>query len=467
MATGDRTSGRPGRRAAVLAAVAAVLAGGCAWTPKPVTAPVELPAAFSATGEAEPPDHWWRAFDDEGLDALIEEALTGNFALWAVRDRLDQARAVARRSGADLWPSLDGRAGVSREVERTARTGRDYETSYSLGVLAGYEVDLWGRIRATRGAALLEARAREQDLQAAAISLAATVARTWYQWVETRARQDLVAEQLATNRRYLDVITLQFRKGRAGATDVLQQKQLVERTQGELIRLQSAEAALAHALAVLAGRAPGALQWPAATTLPDLPPLPATGVPAAWVHRRPDVAAAARRVQAADGQLAAAIADQFPRLSLSADAATAAGRVGDLFDNWFASLAANLTAPLFEGGRLRAEVDRTRAVAAEALHAYGQAVVVSLAEVEDALVRERRQGEYVASLAEQLALARQATDQTLENYTKGTTDFLRYLTALQSYQSLQRQYLAARLELVLGRIELYRALAGGWADDGR
>lgn len=458
----NRTSPRHTSTAAALAVAAALLLSGCLWTPRPVESPVELPAAFSAVGEAPAPERWWLSFEDQALNALVTDALAGNFSFLAVRDRLDQARAVAVRSGAALWPTLDGRAGASRDVTRSPATGRVYDTDYSLGVFAAYEVDLWGRIRAGRGAARLDVGATEQDLRAAAISLTATVARTWYRLVETRAQLALVDEQLEVNRQYLDVITLQFHKGQVGATDVLQQKQLVERTRGDRIRLQSARAVLEHELAVLAGRPPGTLETPSAATLPELPPLPTPGVPVAWVRRRPDVVAAERRVQAADARLAAAIADRFPRLSLSADAVTSADRVADLFDNWIASLAANLTAPLFQGGRLRAEVDRTRAVAAERLHAYGQTVLVSLAEVENALVREARQAAYVRSLVEQLALARQAKNQTLENYTKGTTDFLRYLTALQSYQRLQREVVAARSELVLFRIDLYRALAGGW-----
>jgi len=456
-------SPRRGGGPAVLAMSAtAVLMAGCLWAPQSVDPPVELPAAFSAVGEAPLADRWWRGFDDEVLDDLMAEALAGNFNFLAVWDRLDQVRAVAVRSGADLWPTLDGRAGASRDVARTPQTGRVYDTDYSLGLFAAYEVDLWGRIRATHGAARLDVEASEQNLQAGAISLTASVARTWYLLVEARAQLALVEEQLKINRQYLDVITLQFRTGQTGATDVLQQKQLVERTRSDLIRLRSTRAVLEHELAVLVGKVPGTLEVPPVATLPDLPALPAPGVPVEWVRRRPDVVAAELRVQAADARLAAAVADRFPRLSLSADAVTSGERVRDLFDNWIASLAANLTAPLFEGGRLRAEVARTRAVAAERLHTYGQAVLVSLSEVEDALVQEARQAEYVASLTQQLVLARQAKDQTLEYYTKGTTDFLRYLTALQSYQNLQRQHLAARLDLVLFRIDLYRALAGGW-----
>ncbi|MBN2582661.1 MAG: TolC family protein, partial [Planctomycetes bacterium] len=162
-------------------------------------------------------------------------------------------------------------------------------------------------------------------------------------------------------------------------------------------------------------------------------------------------------------RVAAAIADQFPTLGISVRAETSAERVRDLFDNWLAALAANVVAPIIDGGSRRAEVERTRAVVSERLNSYGQTVLESLKEVEDALAQESRQAEYVASLTKQLDLARQSTDQTLENYTKGSVDFTRYLTTLLSYQILQRTHLQAQRDLVLYRIDLCRSLAGSWA----
>jgi outer membrane protein TolC len=197
-------------------------------------------------------------------------------------------------------------------------------------------------------------------------------------------------------------------------------------------------------------------------TLPDLPPLPSTGLPAELVRRRPDVRAAERRVQAADRDVWVAIAEQFPRLGLTVGAETSAQELRYLFDNWLASMAANVAAPLFDAGLRRAEVRRRRAVLSERLNGYGGAVLRAVREVEDALVRQVRQAEYVRSLTRQRELSRQAAEQTRQRYIKGSEDFIRYLTTVLSYQRLQRTTLQARLDLVLYRIELYRALAGGW-----
>jgi NodT family efflux transporter outer membrane factor (OMF) lipoprotein len=446
---------------ACLVAAAFVLSA-CGAPAGEVAGPAELPDAFSASGGAVAPERWWTAFGDPRLNELTHRALAGNFTLRGAWDRLAQARAVADRTAAPLLPSVEGSAGVARTAREVSGLPRTDETTFSLGAAAAFEVDLWGRVRSTYDAARLDAAATEEELHAAAITLAARVAATWYQLVEQRGQADLLAEQLETNEKYLEIITLRYRQGKAGATDVLQQRQLVESTRGELALVDSAIAVLRHEMAVLLGRPPGTFDAPAAAELPKLPPLPSTGLPAELVRRRPDVRAAEIRVRAADRLAAAAVADQFPRLSLTASAEASAEQVADIFDNWLANLAANLVAPLFDAGRRRAEVERTRAVLSERLHRYGQTVLESFQDVEDALAREDEQARYVASLGRQLELARQAAEQNLDNYTKGTTDFTRYLTSLLTYQNLQRSSLRARRQLVGFRIDLYRALAGRW-----
>jgi len=449
-------------RLAPLLLLAAAALAGCAAEGVRVEPPVAVPARFSAEGEAPLPDRWWRALGDEHLSALMEEALTENFSIRQAWDRLDQARAAAEAAGAPLWPSLDGSAGAARTRTKVRPLPRTYATQWTLGLAAAYEVDLWGRVRSTHDAARLDAYATAEDLRAAAITLTAQIARTWIRWAEARAELGVLDEQLAVNQAYLDLIRTRFGQGQGSATDVLQQEEATEAVRGERARLESAAGVLAHQLAVLVGRPPGTLRVAPPPRLPDLPPLPRTGLPAELIGRRPDVRAAALRLQAADRRVWAAVADQFPRISLTATTETSAEAVRDLFDNWLASLAANLTAPLFDAGRRRAEVERTRAALSERLNAYGEAVLRALEEVENALLQEAHQTHYVASLAEQRDLARQAAEQTLANYTKGTMSFERYLSARLTYQRLQRAYLQARRDLALYRVDLYRALAGGW-----
>ena len=247
--------------------------------------------------------------------------------------------------------------------------------------------------------------------------------------------------------------------GTQGLQAYLRSTDLLERFLQELMR---GTKVLEHQLAILLGRAPGDLSLEYPETLPVLPPLPQAGLSLELVRRRPDVRAAELRVQAADRRVGAAIADCFPRLGLTVGAETSAEQVRDLFDNWLANIAANLAGPLFDAGLRQAEVERTRAVVSEQLNSYGQVVLTALKEVEDALVQESKQAEYVASLERQLDSSAKAAAQTLENYTKGTMDFTRYLTTLLSHQQLQRKYIMAKRDLILYRIDLYRALAGSW-----
>jgi NodT family efflux transporter outer membrane factor (OMF) lipoprotein len=407
-------------------------------------------------------DRWWETVDDPAVTRLIESALAGNFDLKTAWDRLDQARAIARREGADLYPYLDGTDSVSRSARESDPGGRTYSDEVSIGLAASYEVDLWKRVEAAHDAAGLQAQATAQDLRAAALSLSARVANTWYRLVEQQSQMALLQRQIETNLRYLELVELRFQKGDVSATDVLQQRKLVEATRTERARVQSDLQVLRNLLSTLTGDLPRQTEVHEESRLPELPPLPDTGVPAQWMRHRPDIHSAYLRVQASDRRLAAAIADRYPRFSLSAMARTAAGNPGQLFDEWLASVAGNITAPLVDGGRRRAEVDRNRAAASEALHDYGQTILNGMREVEDALTNERQQQKTVQGTRRQLALSNRTVEQLVRRYRNGTVNFLRVLDELRTQQQLQRNLLSTRGQLIRDRISLYRALGGGW-----
>ena len=200
----------------------------------------------------------------------------------------------------------------------------------------------------------------------------------------------------------------------------------------------------------------------ARASLVDVPALPVTGVPAQQLQQRPDVRQGWLSLLAADQRVAVAIADRFPRLSLSASATSSSDKARDLFNDWLGNLSANLLLPVIDGGRRRAEVDSRRAVAAEALDNYRQTLVQAFAEVEDALVQERQQQAFLASVDKQLRLSTLAIQRLRDSYRNGAVDYLRVLTALVSQQSLERTQIQARRQLIEFRINLYRALAGGW-----
>jgi len=460
--------GRWGNRGAspvVLCLVALLGPAGCGpkTPPTPAAPPDEVPGAFSRSGDEATEAKWWLVFGDDRLNVLVAQALSDNPGLQSTWARLAQARAAARRAGAETEPALTGEASASRtRIDAPPGKGSMTVSDLALGLAVSYEVDLWGRVRSSLEEAKMDVRAGRADLDAAAITLTARVADTWCRLLDSQAQIALIDEQIATNRKYLEIISLRARRRQANAIDELQQAQRLATTRSQRIQAESARQVLAHELAVLVGKPPAAALPGVAGPLPKMPPMPRTGVPADVLRRRPDVRAAAFRLAGAHHAVAAAAADRFPRVSLSGRLETSGDRTRELFNNWLAMLAANLTAPILDGGSRAAEAERTRAAAEQALHDYGQAVLTALREVEDALVRERHQADFLASLIEQLKLSDKIIDQSMKRYIGGTVNYLRVLDALRSHQVLQRQILTARLNLLRNRITLYRALGGGW-----
>ncbi len=433
-----------------------LIAASCATPRTEVPLLFEPPDAFSSDGESALADAWWESFGDASLNGFMAQALSNNLSLRATWDRLAQAEATARRQGADIYPSLDIVASAT-SIDRDE--GRAEE--YSGGLVASYELDIWGRVRSTREAASLDVAATAAQLRAAAITLSAEIANAWFQRAEQAGQLNLLEQQLATSEKSLEILRSRFRSGQSSAVDVLQQEQLVEARRGDMSSARARLAVLENQLAILAGQSAGsAIPEPAAWE--NLPPAPETGLPADLLQRRPDVLRAYHLVLAADERAAAALADRFPRFSISARYTSTEAAASDLFSNWITTLAANLVAPVIDGGAKRAEVERARAALSEAINTYGQTVLTALSEVENALVREQHQRELLDSLHRQLELATQVTDQTRERYLRGIGDFLRVLTAELSQQNLERNVLAAERELREFRVALCRALSGGF-----
>lgn len=454
----------PSRMAVALAIVLMpVMLASCASVPRrgPVTDAV--PSAFSASGEMSVKPRWWLSLQDTTLNRLMDQALGDNLSLKGAFARLAQAEAMARRERASRFPSLDAQAGATRVNRSDAGPGIQEGNTLTVSGAASYELDIWGRVRSLSDAAALDYQGRAEDLDAAALTLSAQVALTYYQLVEQQAQLTLLADQLASNEQVLELVTLRFRRGRVSATDVLRQRQSAESFRGQISLASGRRAALEHALAVLLGRGPREKVLSAdAYMFAPLPPLPETGVPADLIRQRPDTRRAFLSLQAADRRAAAAVAARFPRISLSGQVSTSGESSGDLFHNWVTNLGANLLLPLFDAGRRKAEVDRSQALTTELLHTYEQIVLNALREVEDALVQEQRQHQYLTSLESQLSMSQKVIDRTRDNFTSGAATYLQVLDALRTHQQLERSVLTGRRGLLSNRIELYRALGGGF-----
>jgi len=431
--------------------------------------PISLPERFAEAESGEPsPLFWWEAFQDPELDRLEKKALTANFDLRQAWDRLEQADALARQAGAAQWPSLDFQAGAGRSRSAVAggRLGGAVEVDQiALSVGAAYEVDVWKRIASLKRGAVLDREAARQDLDAAAMTLSARVAAAWFTFLEEGAQLELLLEQQNTGRTFLELTLLRFSTGLSSALDVYQQRQQLAATRAQVPLAQARREVARHQLAVLTGETSLPELGLEPSPLADLPPLPALGLPADLLQRRPDIRRAQLRLAAADHRVAAAVADRFPALRIGGDTGFESydfGDIGNIFSNWVWSLMANLTWPVFDGGRRKAEVDRTRAVVRERLDAYGQAVLVAVQEVQDALVQERRQKEFLDEVEGQVTLAGATLREARMRYLNGLSDYLPVLAALQSLQELERGRLTARRNLLSFRVELYRAMGGAW-----
>ncbi len=427
---------------------------GCSVAPQRAAVEPELPAQFVGAGKQLAPALWWQAFDDAELDRLVALALAENPSLQAVAARLRAAQAQASGSAAGLFPSLSASRSVSEGFD-----DQPDDRIHAAGLSAAYEVDLWGRVRAGRDASRLQAQATAQELAAARISLAANVAVLWYQIGSSAERLGRIETEREVYERIGQLVETRYRYGQAPASDVLRQRQLIESTRSleaaTLAELGVRQNALAELLGQPALAAELAGRLPALTTA-----LPATGVPAVAVNRRPDVRGAWLQVQAADRTVAAAVANRFPQLNLSASYSSSGAAGAEFFDSWLGTLMASLGAPLIDGGARRAEVARTQAVLDQRLADYRGAVLGAFREVADALLQDQQLQIRVASLEQQLALSDQVVDRLERQLRNGSDSYLALLDAQITNSALRREVISTRQLWAEQRIGLYRALAG-------
>ena len=461
-----------------LAGVVLVLAGcGARQHDGNLEMPVEVPTAWAASDAAtetvdSPPEAFWDRVDDPELAGLVALAFVDNPNLQAAAARLDQAEAVARQTRAGLFPTvnLDARASRQRNLLQLPGPGGQTQTTslttsqFSLQLTAAWAPDLWGGTRATRDAAARDLLAGVADAEVLALDIAEGIAVAWIDARYQRVQRALIAEQLETNGTWLDIVQGRFANGNATALDILQQQQQLEALQRQLPLLDAAEDSAARRIDVLIGRTPGTTRLGDADTLPDIPLPEPLAVPASWLEHRPDVRAARLRAEAADRRVAAAIANRLPSITLTGSLGLQSPNVTDLFDDFVWSLAAGLTQPLFDAGRLRAEQDRTEAVVDERVAQYAGTLLVAMQEVEDALANEAAQRAVIDNIDREIATAERAFHAAVDQYRQGVIDYLRVLTPRQTLERLALERVQAERQLVLIRLGLLRSMGAPWTD---
>ena len=431
--------------------------------------PAKVPKTFSTGEETQrSANPWWQELGSPGFELYVDELLAENFDLKRGFARVKQMQAVAKKTGSARWPMVDGKVGVSfsQSVFSLGDLGDQTieSTRYPIDVSIGYEVDLWGKVSSAVRASELELVASREDLSAMGLSLTGAAARLWFLIREHQAHLELLDRQEKIGLDYVKVIRFRVERGLAGALDVLQQEQQLAAIRARRPRHQVIIDTSKHQLAILAGRPPLEGNWTPPVGLPSMGALPGKGLPVELLQSRPDMRAALRRVTAADYRVGVAIGDQYPAVRFSASGGLSGTEPSNIFTSWIYNLASNLVAPLFDGFRRSAEVDRTRAALEEAVQGYGKAVLSAFGEVEDALARERAERETMALTAKQLEAGRRTLEEATRRYQNGLSGYLPVLQSLKALQELEHSMLSAQGRAWSERIGLYLALGGSWID---
>lgn len=457
-----------------LAILGAVACTACRAVPDPTprTIGLELPPDYTAADAADgaPPDLWWRTFDAPELTAAVEAALLHNRDLGAAVARVDAAVAHAAIAGAELWPRAT--AGTDLERRRLNFIGLPIPgrsdvlnvttNQFALSLDLAWEIDLWGRVRAGELAAEADLAAAVADLRAARLSIAGRTAQVWLAAVEATQQLALAEETATTFRSIAELVERRFEAGVRPALDLRLAR--ADQAQADAVVVQRGRQRdeLLRQLQVLTGSYPDASITPG-TQLPAVPPPVPAGLPVDLLERRSDVVAAERHLAAADARLAQARADLWPRLSLTASGGTSSAELEDLVDLDFRvwSIGANVLAPLFEGGRRRANVALHDAQRLAALSEFAATVLQALREVETALFAEAALADEVARRTAAADAATAAYELSQERYDRGLVDITTLLTAQRGAVAARTQLLAARRERLDNRIDLLLALGGG------
>ena len=456
--------------ASAVAVLALLALGACATDDVPPGRPpgtLEMPIAWTESGAADAAAltrDWWRGFGSAELSALIDAALAASPDIGIAAERVRQAEAQARIAGATLFPALNFSAGTGRRETRPDGGSWSGENSSSATLSASYEIDLWGRIASEVRSARSSLRATRFDQETVRLTLAAGVANGYFQLLSLRGRLAIARENLVIAERVFSLVDARARNGAASALDVARQQAAVLTLRASIPTLELQERQTLYALAILAGGPPEgfAVAGSTVTTL-DVPRV-GPGLPADLLVRRPDLASAEAQLAAANANVAAARAALLPGISLSGSAGLASNVLINFLNSPTATLAlgASLLQPIFDGGRLRGQVEVAASRERELVEAYHKAILAALADVESALAAggsTANQEDLQAQVVEQQRTALRLAE---IRYREGIDDLLILLDAQRTLFQAEDQLAQIRLSRLQASISLFKALGGGW-----
>jgi multidrug efflux system outer membrane protein len=458
---------------------ALLLAYGCQKRPiQPLYQPELNPAdrwSASDTDTGDVPDQWWVRFEDPVLAELVTEGLSANYNLKAAAARLEAAAAQARVAGADLLPQVS--AGLNANGQRQNFIGfpipgsegqvlsRTFK-SFGVSLDASWEPDVWNRIAAGEAAAIADWEAAAADLRAARLSLTAQIGKAWYAIVESREQLRLAEKTAANYRDTSERIRGRYAAGLLSSLDLRLSLSSLHSAEALVKQRQQQLDAALRQLEILLGKYPRA-QVESSSRLPELPSLPSAGVPAELVSRRPDLVAAERRMLAAGARWEQSRLALYPSFKLTGRIGTSADDFLQAFSGDFLmwNLAGNILQPVFQGGRLRAQIQLADARSKESAAQWASSVLRAFAEVESALAADRLLQSREGDVANAMTQAGASLKLAENRYASGLEPFVTVLEAQRRSLEAESQLLTVRRQRLDTRIDLHLALGGNVRSD--
>jgi NodT family efflux transporter outer membrane factor (OMF) lipoprotein len=468
---------------AVVGALVLLVGGGCSLAPPQKIPDVPIATRYKETApwiaaqpsDTLPRDAWWRSYGDTELDALETRLIANSPDLASALARYRQAKAITDSTRAALLPSFTGTLNLQRDRQAQQRPLRvlgpsspDEYGSYTVNGEIDYEIDLWGRIRNQVEAGVASEQAAEADLENARLSLQAQLADSYIALRGLDRQLALLDDSVTAYRKALDLTTSRHDGGIASGLDVARAQTQLDSTRAQLKQTLAQRALDEHAIAALVGDSPSTFAIEPRLADIVLPQVP-TGVPSVLLQRRPDIAAAERRIAQANASIGVARAALYPSITLSGLIGYQSSELGHFIaaPNTFWAIGPNLVAPLFDGGRRRAEVERTRAVLDEQSGRYRSVVLAAFQQVEDNLAllhhyRDAAEAERSAQEAAQRSL-----DYASLRYREGAVNYLEVVTAQTALLQTQQTSLSLDTQQQRASVQLVRALGGGWSLESR
>jgi NodT family efflux transporter outer membrane factor (OMF) lipoprotein len=460
----------------VLPAIAVLQICGCTVGPNYKRPAAEVPTAYKELGnwkQAQPNDqnlggNWWEMFQDPQLNALEAQVNVSNQNLKAAEAQYTQARALLRYNRAAYYPTITAGANASRtkisnnrppKLSTNGVTYNDFQIPFELS----YEVDVWGRIRRTVESYREQAQASAADLATVNLSMHAQVALFYFQARVLDAEEQLLSATVTEYEQALELIQNRYAGGIASDLEVQQATTQLETTRAQAIDVGVARAQYEHAVAILIGKPPADFSLAALPLTTPPPPIPA-GLPSELLERRPDIAAAERRMASANAQIGVAKAAYYPTISLSGTGGFESGTLGTLISGpgalW--SLGGSAVAPIFDAGRRRANVDIAIAAYQQTVANYRETVLTGFQQVEDSLAALRILENEAQVQDRAVIAARNYLDLANTRYTGGVTSYLEVTTAQSAALSDELTAVSILGRRMVDAVTLVQALGGGW-----